>query len=212
MNLKDVLVLLIYLKNRLSYKLSLLPVISIGAFAGISAEMCLLIMFQSYYGYVYSGISLLTAAFMAGAAAGCGFMNRKTAGILKRSLKLTILFESLYLILLPWFFSAFYLFNDKTSSLIITNLFFPLLTVIPGYFSGAIYTLSSKITIDSYENEFEKDKKAFLPYLMDIVGAALGAVLSAAVLLPVLGIINICLILSFSLLLCLLIAFIYDKK
>jgi hypothetical protein len=57
----------------------LLIPLAVAGFTSILAEMALLIIFQSSFGYVYGTISLLLAAFMAGLAVGCVSGLRRTS-------------------------------------------------------------------------------------------------------------------------------------
>jgi spermidine synthase len=56
-----------------------LVLLSLGGFAGIAAETVLMYLYQAGYGFLYSRIALLVAAFMAGMALGAMARVRNTA-------------------------------------------------------------------------------------------------------------------------------------
>jgi spermidine synthase len=170
-------------------------VMAFTGFAEMTLEMVVLLAFQALHGYVYHEVSLIVAAFMVGAALGGGVMNRIIAakrtpdavdssalGWAKRPLRVLIAAQGvamLYALLLPFALL-------KAAALPWPNLSFPLLTLVAGFLGGMDFPLAAELTKGSV------GRVAGLIYGADLVGACLGAFLSSALLIPVLGIPQTC--------------------
>jgi spermidine synthase len=170
-------------------------VIAFTGFAEMTLEMIVLLAFQALHGYVYHEVSLIVAAFMVGAALGGGVMNRLIAAkrtpdaagssVLewaKRPLRVLIAAQGvamLYALLLPFALL-------KAAALPLPNLSFPLLTLLAGFLGGMDFPLAAELTKGSV------GRVAGLIYGADLVGACLGAFLSSALLVPVLGVPQTC--------------------
>jgi spermidine synthase len=170
-------------------------VIAFTGFAEMTLEMVVLLAFQALHGYVYHEVSLIVAAFMVGVALGGGVMNRLIAakrtpdaagssalGWAKRPLRVLIAAQGvamLYALLLPFALL-------KAAALPWPNLSFPLLTLVAGFLGGMDFPLAAELTKGSV------GRVAGLIYGADLVGACLGAFLSSALLIPVLGIPQTC--------------------
>jgi spermidine synthase len=174
-------------------------VMAFTGFAEMTLEMVVLLAFQALHGYVYHEVSLIVAAFMVGAALGGGVMNRLIAakrmpeaagssalgrgrGWARRPLRVLITAQGiamLYAFLLP---SALL----KAAALPLPNLSFPLLTLLVGFLGGMDFPLAAELT------KGDVGRVAGLIYGADLVGACLGAFLSSALLIPVLGIPQTC--------------------
>jgi spermidine synthase len=170
-------------------------VIAFTGFAEMTLEMVVLLAFQALHGYVYHEVSLIVAAFMFGVALGGGVMNRLIAakrtpdavdssvlGWAKRPLRVLIAAQGvamLYALLLP-------ITLLKAAALPWPNLSFPLLTLVAGFLGGMDFPRAAELTTGSV------GRVAGLIYGADLVGACLGAFLSSALLIPVLGIPQTC--------------------
>jgi spermidine synthase len=174
-------------------------VMAFTGFAEMTVEMVVLLAFQALHGYVYYEVSLIVAAFMVGAALGGGVMNRliaamrtpdaagssalgKGRGWARRPLRVLIMAQGvamLYALFLP---SALL----KATALPLPNLSFPLITLLAGFLGGMDFPLAAELTRGSV------GRVAGLIYGADLVGACLGAFLSSALLIPVLGIPQTC--------------------
>jgi spermidine synthase len=187
-------------------------VIAFTGFAEMTLEMVVLLAFQALHGYVYHEVSLIVAAFMVGAALGGGVMNRLIAamregssenapdarGWARRPLRVLIAAQGvvmLYALLLPFALL-------KAAALPLPNLSFPLLTLLAGFLGGMDFPLAAELTQGSVlsprrPEPVEGSKRsvgrvAGLIYGADLVGACLGAFLSSALLIPVMGIPQTC--------------------
>jgi spermidine synthase len=74
----------------------------------------------------------------------------------------------------------------KAAALPLPNLSFPLITLLAGFLGGMDFPLAAELTKGSV------GRVAGLIYGADLVGACLGAFLSSALLIPVLGIPQTC--------------------
>ncbi|TEU17740.1 MAG: hypothetical protein E3J21_07630 [Anaerolineales bacterium] len=180
-------------------------VMAFTGFAEMTLEMVVLLAFQALHGYVYHEVSLIVAAFMVGAALGGGLMNRliaamrrggsenapdaagssalgKGRGWARRPLKVLIVAQGvamLYALVLPSVLL-------KAAALPWPNLSFPLITLLAGFLGGMDFPLAAELT------KGDVGRVAGLIYGTDLVGACLGAFLSSALLIPVLGIPQTC--------------------
>ena len=115
-------------------------------------------------------------------------------------LKIIQLSMIIYLILLPVMFSGFSLLKHHVTIFISAQLIFPLLTLIMGYFTGAVFSLVNKIWLSKGSGQEIGLHEAGTVYGLDLAGAALGALVSGMLLIPLLGIISLCIILAVTVL------------
>jgi spermidine synthase len=188
------LLFLIVVKLTARGKGAIVPiVIATTGFTGMTADLIIIFAFQALYGYVYHWIGLLIAAFMAGLSLGGLLMTRRLAGIRReRSTLLKLeLALILYWVLLPIVLSTLY--AGITHPLVFTSIqgILLFLTALAGFLVGSQFPLANKMWL--------KDRAALagtagLLYASDLVGAFLGAIIVSVVLIPVLGILETCLL------------------
>lgn len=170
------LVLLAYQKRSGKRTYIMTSIISTG-FTGMFMNMTMILAFQIYYGYVYHYIGLLTSLFMFGLACGALFaMKIRRQALLPVEAAIVI-----HTLLVYSFFSA----DPKglfTSSLIIFALCF-----LSGLLTGAEYPLAVNISGQSGRRIGVTGSRL---YAADLLGAFLGAIVTAVFLLPVMGIKN----------------------
>lgn len=156
-------------------------------FAASSLEVVLLIGFQIIYGYVYHMLGIIITMFMVGLAIGSFYMNKN----LKRKnvvsfIKLEFLIVA-YSILMPFILIAL---NQTKTSFIITQIIFSILTLIIAILVGMEFPLASKL-------QFKKvSTTAAQLYNADLIGASIGALLVSALLIPLIGLIKVCMIIA----------------
>jgi spermidine synthase len=148
-----------------------------SGFAASSLEVIILIGFQIVYGYVYHMIGLVITVFMLGLTVGSFTANK----LIKRLNVLTMVriefLMAIFAVLVPLIMMhAPYLFL--------------LLTFIISFLVGMEFPVASKVSFKT------TSKTAAKLYTADLVGAALGAFLVSALLIPLVGIINVCLIIA----------------
>ncbi len=168
-------------------------VIALTGFAEMTVEIVVLLAFQALRGYVYHEVALITAAFMVGTASGGATMNAllRRAALEQRSVTPRTVFMSLqggvfvYTLSLPFLLTAL-------SDMPLFDLLFPLLALVAGLLGGMEFPLAVSLTRGTV------GRVAGWIYGSDLVGACGGALLTSALLIPVLGIPQTCYALSLS--------------
>lgn len=155
-------------------------------FAGMILELMIIFAFQSIYGYVFSWIGLLMAAFMAGAACGALFASRKTALMTKtlrlyRGIEMSIIGIAIGS---PLVFLAVPAHLGGLTASIFLKMIFLLVSCIIGFIIGAQFPLANRIYLKSSPSVAQT--AGFL-YAADLLGGWFGGIIGAVVLLPVLG-------------------------
>jgi spermidine synthase len=164
-------------------------VLSAG-FAGISLELIVLIGFQVLYGNLYSRIGIIITSFMLGLAIGAFCATKYVGRLPKRSVAFISFALAAYSLILPL---VLFLLKSITGSFfvsVITNIFFPLMTIIIGALVGALFPVASKLKF----KEAGETSGTFFFY--DYAGACIGAVLVSVLLVPLLGIFWTCVIIA----------------
>lgn len=191
-----ILVFLLILLSRRSPRMrrSFTPLaIATTGFAGITLAIVLILAFQVLYGYLYSRIGLIVALFMVGLTLGALLMIKQLPKIKKDLLVLSRLegAVTIYALLLPFFLIAL----SKVKGIYLyplSQIVLPLLVALTGLLVGLEFPLANKL----YLNGQEVGKTAGLLYGVDLFGSCLGALLASALLIPILGILQTCLIVS----------------
>jgi len=160
-------------------------------FAASSLVVVLLIGFQILYGYVYHQIGIMITAFMLGLAIGAFYMNKK----LKRSsLTSFVKIEFIifvYAVFLPLILILLRNIKDNFYIFISSQIIFPILALIIAILVGMEFPLASKL-------HFKKvSTTAAVLYNADLIGACIGALFVGALLIPLIGIINVCFLAGF---------------
>jgi len=164
-------------------------------FSGMAFSIALILAFQSLYGYVYQMIALLIAAFMVGVAIGGTIMTP----IMSRSTKsksLLIKLESLvlaYSILVPTVLILFHSHLGQPAIFILVQAVILILSLVCGALVGAEFPLANKIYLRGTGRVGEVGG---VLYACDLLGAWLGALAVSIWLIPVLGIVNTCVLIA----------------
>lgn len=161
------------------------PAVFIIGFTGMVCEVVALIAFQVLYGFLYYKIAVIIAAFMAGLALGGSFMNRIMKDKGKKLFTGIMFLLAVYLLLLPVLFTEIFSHTKVLSAEI-----FPVLMVAAGFLVGLEFPLASKL----YMKDRGVAQTAGAIYASDLLGACLGAILSSIILIPLIGIINTCIL------------------
>ena len=157
--------------------------------SGMIFELIILFTFQSLYGYVFSWIGLLMAAFMAGAAGGAGLVSSRPAGgtrdlFLFKKIELAIIgFAVTYPI-------VFFAFPGGFKADFVLKMIFILVSIICGFLIGAQFPLANRIYL---QNSPGVTRTAGLLYAADLLGGWFGGIIGAVILLPVLDLFGACL-------------------
>jgi len=160
-------------------------------YSGMTADLIIIFAFQTLYGYVYQWIGLLIAAFMAGLALGGLLMARRLArsgGERSTLLKLEAALV-LYWALLPVALSILNARITQPTAFTASQAALFLLNGIAGFLVGSQFPLANRLWLRGRDTA---GGTAGLLYASDLVGAFLGSVVVCVVLIPVLGILETC--------------------
>ncbi len=160
-------------------------------FAGMIFDLVIIFAFQSLYGYVFSWIGLLVAAFMAGAACAALFMTENLERI-KNSIKLFRTIELAVIcfsILLPIILIAGKDLMGSQFGEVFLKILFLIIPFLSGFITGSQFPLGNKLHLI---NEGDVSRTAGLLYASDLIGGWVGGIAGAVVLLPVLGLTGTC--------------------
>ena len=164
-----------------------------GGFAASSSEVIILISFQIIYGYVYNILGIIVTLFMAGIAIG-SFLMPKFFKILNKNLFIIIQFcIGIFSILLPLIIITC---NSFDFAIAILHSIFYILTLIISVMTGFQFAIATKI------RKSKIPSLAAESYSSDLLGSAVGALLTSALLIPLLGIINVGLIIGLLNIIC----------
>jgi len=154
--------------------------------AEMTLEVVILFAFQVLHGTVYAGVSLIVTAFMAGLALGGATSNRLLSlrpplwGGLRGGRRALIAVQAAVAI----YSGAFPLLLSLPIP--VPALMFPLLALVAGALTGMAFPLAVALVPGS------AGRVAGALYGVDLVGGCLGALLGAALFVPVLGIPQTC--------------------
>ncbi len=162
--------------------------VALSGFSEIIFEVVVILAFQSLYGIAYERIALILASFMAGLVFGVVSVGEKDGSPdrSKSSFASAQAGMVVYPLLLP---AVFYLFRDAAllrGGAAVLSVVFACLPVVAGFMGGRQFILANRIL------DGESFSKGPFLYAWDVFGAAIGALLTATVLIPVYGIIPTC--------------------
>jgi spermidine synthase len=158
-----------------------------SGFAASALEVVLLLAFQILCGSVYHQVGVIVTVFMAGLALGAATANRlPSAGF--GSLSLLALAIASYALLLPVALPWLGRIGGWAAPLALLKVIIALLTLILAVLVGMQFPLATRL---------EFDGSAATPsrlYTADFVGACLGALLACTLLIPLIGVVGVCLV------------------
>ncbi len=166
-------------------------VIATTGFTGMTADLIVIFAFQSLYGYVYHWIGLLIGTFMAGLGLGGLLMTRRLGRIGREKLAILKLEVALvlYWALLPVVLSSLYAHITQPLAFGSIQWTLLLLNALAGFLVGSQFPLANRMWLRGRESL--RGKAGFL-YACDLVGAFVASILVSVVLVPVLGILETC--------------------
>lgn len=177
-------------------KLRRLPIpLAIGAtgVGGMAYDLVLSLAFQSLYGYIYYQIGLLVTAFMVGVAVGGRWMTRNLNRI-ERDVACFVKIELALLLFSAALPAMLLLFKSIMGQpLVFSSLpaVFLLLEATAGLLIGLEFPLASKMYLKDSERI---GGVAGILYASDLLGGWLGALFISVALVPVLGIVETCML------------------
>jgi len=159
-------------------------------FAASALEVVILVGFQILHGYVYNQLGLIVTMFMLGLAIGSFLMNRMLPTLTRRDLVKLEFAIAAYAVFLPFALMALGGAGGEMASSISAYVAFPLLTLILAALVGMEFPLAGKADFKGVAST------AARLYTADFVGACLGAMLVSTILIPVVGIVTVCLLIG----------------
>jgi len=160
-----------------------------SAFAGMGLEVVLLLAFQVCYGYVYQQIGVIVTAFLIGAAVGAFWANRRATDSAALMFRLDALLAGGALLLPPL------LLELRAPTLgggldWVAPALFPLLNALVGFAVGAQFPVAAKLLFRRGAGAVEETAGGL--YAIDLLGASVGAIVTTAFCVPLLGISGTC--------------------
>jgi spermidine synthase len=164
-------------------------------FTGMTADLIVILAFQSLYGHVYHWVGLLIATFMAGLALGGWLTARGSAsrtGDQARSALLRLeVALILFWLLMPLLLVFLHSRQVYPSISIATQFLLFLLNATAGFLVGAQFPVANELWL---QGRAAAKRSTGALYASDLVGAFVAAVLVSVLLVPVLGIVATCLL------------------
>ncbi|MFC1510024.1 hypothetical protein ACFL60_10140, partial [Candidatus Omnitrophota bacterium] len=158
----------------------------------ISFQIIVILAFQFLYGYMYYKLGMILTSFMIGLVGGSFCINRILGKIKnERALYLkTQLLICIYPLVLPLVFTSIARNPQAAQALQASFAFLP---IIAGFIGGFQFPLATKICLKTSQ---DSAKTAGSLYGLDLLGACIGGLLVALILIPIIGLIQTCLFLS----------------
>ena len=167
--------------------------IATTGFAGMIFYLALIFSFQALYGYVFYWIGLLVTALMVGIGVGSLRITLLLERI-KKDISLFLKIELaiiLFSLILPAVFFILRAYLDRPAVFFPLQIIFLLLSFLSGLLIGAEFPLANKIYLGGDSN---LGKTAGLLYSADLFGGWIGGIIGGVVLLPVLGLLQTCML------------------
>lgn len=183
------LTILLILTRYKSKKARIAVIYSIATtgFFAMLTNLILIFAFQTFYGYLYHLIGLLISIFMTGIALGSIYLAKrmeKAKGALNAFI-LSEIFIILFSYLIAIILTKLAGFKQYVPALFISSFF------ICGLLSGSQFSMAAKIYL---RDKAKVGETSGILYCADLLGGWFAGILGGIVLLPVLGLINTCLI------------------
>jgi spermidine synthase len=176
------LVSLFLLRQKRGVNFSLPYAVVTTGFFGMLVNLIIIFCFQIVHGYLYYQIAMLIAVFMAGAALGSILVSRYLERI-SRPLKL---FAGLEAGIIIWIFITLLILLSYPPSFV-----FFILCALTGFWVGMEFPLANRIYL---KGQGRLGETVGLIYAADLFGGWFAAVLSGIFFLPILGVVNTCLV------------------
>ena len=187
-----ILLTLISLLYRRSFKRTTLMAMMTGGFSSMAFQLLILLTFQTMYGYLFYKLGVILTAFMAGLALGAILVVLFSNQVRNRVMLIAVQGDFiLFSVLLGVIFSKF-----------CPGALFPVLSAIAGFIGGAQFAIANKILLGQkedagrpacpHENCSQAGRVGGLSYGVDLFGSFLGALLTGIFLIPILGIPKTC--------------------
>ena len=187
---------LIQKSRKASLKMPVALSVATTGMSEICFQVITLVAFQSMYGYMYYKIGIILTSFMIGLVVGSFYINRILEKI-KDEISLYIKTQVLVCVYPIILLLALILIAkiNQYSPAIGNNLqiIFTFLPIIAGFIGGFQFPLANKICLKNSKNVA---KVTGLLYGVDLFGSCMGGLLIGIILIPVIGIIQTCILLT----------------
>jgi len=164
-------------------------------FVGMILDLVLIFAFQATFGYVFYWIGILVSVFMAGAACAA-FVISGMLPRLQSPARVFVMIEAaitLFAIVLPGVLVVLHSHTHDLIPAVLAKALFVALSFVCGLLVGAEYPLACRLRFGQDE---QHNGTTGLIYGLDLLGGWAGGVIGALFLLPLLGLVNTCLILA----------------
>ena len=179
----------------------------------MSFQVVALLAFQMIYGYLFYKIGIILTAFMVGLAAG-GWSIMKAMPALKNERRAFLWIQVclvVYPALLPVLFTWVNAAHGSVMRWIGANVVFIVMPALAGFVGGLQFPLAGRMLLGE---DAATGRIGGFTYGIDLLGACAGALLTGAILIPVIGITQTCLAIAFmnTLILCILLLCNYESR
>jgi spermidine synthase len=176
-------------------------VIATSGFAGMCADLLIIFAFQALYGYVYHLIGLLLAAFMAGLSLGGWMAGRgerlrgDEGGATQDGVRLLRLEAAMlvFWLVLPLVLTGLQRVAETGYAAAEVTVALVTLNALVGSLVGAQFTTANRMSLHAHPDAVAT---AGSLYAADLVGAFSAAMSLSAMLLPALGMVQICVLVA----------------
>lgn len=157
-------------------------------------QIIVILAFQSLYGYVYFQIGIIMTAFMLGLVGGSLVAGQELGRPLQRQARMYRYTQgviAVYPLLLPVLFFVFQKYSVLVQHGGVFAVTFSFLPVVAGFCGGMQYPLAVSIIQQAPGRASDAASEAGFLYAVDVLGAALGAWITGAVLIPLYGMVPV---------------------
>ncbi|MDD5085632.1 MAG: hypothetical protein PHE61_06290 [Candidatus Omnitrophica bacterium] len=184
---------------KLKKKRALLAAVGFLGLTEISLEIIILLAFQIFYGFVYSQMILVIAAYMlglvGGSAAGRSLSEKIPPDKKYSSLIIIQGVMIIFIALLAAVFKLSEFYGTHSAARDIFQAGFPLLTAIAGLIGGLQFPIANSLYMEPPSNPAAQEpkpdpseKKVGTIYAYDLLGSSVGALIVSTLVVPILGI------------------------
>jgi spermidine synthase len=158
--------------------------------AASALEIVLLVGFQILYGCVYHQVGWIVTMFMVGLGIGSFTMNRMLARRTRKDLAALEFAVAAYAACLPLVLVGLGRFGNQVAASVASQVAIPLLALVLGALVGLEFPLAGKVDFRTVSST------AARLYTADYLGAAVGALVVSTLLIPVMGVMTVCLLVA----------------
>ncbi len=156
--------------------------------AASTLEVVVLFGLQMVHGFVYARVGLIVTLFIVGLAVGSAIANRALARLGRHHLVILEIGIAGFAAIVPVVLIAAGSLTSwsELGSTLSADVVFPILALTPGVLVGMEFPLAARVEFDGV------GRTASRLYTADFLGACLGAVVVGGILIPVLGVVMVC--------------------